>query len=260
MSGSEGGCHVSESSNYPLLAAQMLGVAGKDFACSGAAASDVTTTSQMSPPGQTVPPQISTLSGYEDTVVLTVGPDGLSCPNEDCRFASVFTRCVNVPIGNPNVEPCQPVLDPATNPQVTNAISNLEPTLVQTYLAIHQAAPTAQIYILGYPTLFASGLSGGTCDYINDSDIKWLLAKEAQLNGVVAQAVIDANMNAYGLIHFVDLAHAFDGHELCSGGTEWLYGIDVNPPPFPPESRYFHPTVAGQQQMAAYLASQVGHR
>lgn len=130
---------------------------------------------------------------------------------------------------------------------------------MQAYEAIHQAAPTAQIYVLSYPPLFHYDATQSSCDYIDESDIQWLMAKESQLNSVVQQAVADAGPSVDGFIHYVDDTGAFAGHEMCSGGTEWFNGIDadsVNAFPIHPEY-YFHPNALGQQAMAAVLSAAV---
>ncbi|MGH9132022.1 MAG: fibronectin type III domain-containing protein [Acidimicrobiales bacterium] len=247
------GCDRSISTNYPLIAAQTLGLSENNFACSGAAPAEITTRAQNS---ENNTRQIDYLTGSEDNIALTTGPDGLNCPYTHCDFASILTACVNV-IGNSNPTPCEQTFDVDNGPQVTDAINNIGPTLVSAYLAIHQASPTAEIYVLGYPTLFSNN-NPATCQQyegIRPSDVAWLIEKEAQLDLVIEQAVSSASAQAHGLIHFVDLSQAFDGHELCSGGTEWFNGNPVLQTVERHQQFVFHPNVQGQAQMASYLAA-----
>lgn len=261
-------CDRSIVTNYPELAAANLGITSANYACSGAEPQVIASVSQTvevtanddhNGPFTQVPLQVTHLDGREDYLALTTGPDGFDCGQSlPCDFGSVLTRCVNIPLENPNPTPCQPAFDAAPTYTVTNAINQMGPVLTSTFLSLHQAAPTAQIFVLGYPTLFAGA---GTCSYIRGSDVTWLEQKQIQFNQVEAAAVTEAAQQAGGFIHFVDLSSAsagsspFIGHELCSGGTEWFYGIDGDAGFLSgfPKRFYFHPTADGQAAMAGAL-------
>ncbi len=125
--------------------------------------------------------------------------------------------------------------------------------ILATSASIVQHAPNATVAFLGYPKVMPDGnIERLTCprlapyshaekDFINDMTLV--------LNGVLETASTE------GGARFVSVTEAFEGHEVCGDGGEWING-----PYFANsaeeswvEDRSFHPNEAGQSGYAAVL-------
>jgi hypothetical protein len=138
-------------------------------------------------------------------------------------------------------------------------VINLLPAhLEATYLAIHAAAPNAEIIVLGYPLLFPQntttsctvGTVLGKTFTLNAGDQNWLDDMGTQLNQAVSTAVADVAGQGVN-IHYVDPTSAFSGHAICSA-QPWINGL-IGFYKFPfklvnPAS--FHPNATGQEEYA----------
>jgi hypothetical protein len=71
---------------------------------------------------------------------------------------------------------------------------------------------------------------------VKKADQRWIVEVTAEMNSIIAR-----NAAANGFI-FADPTPRFAGHELCSGGDEWFYGILA--------SGRFHPNQSGHLAMA----------
>jgi hypothetical protein len=109
-----------------------------------------------------------------------------------------------------------------------NVISWLEPHLVQTYLAINRAAPTADIGVVGYPYIFPrnatkfcnSGSIAGTVALLSANAQNMLNGFANDLDNVISQAVQETQADGVD-IQFVNPQSAFTGHDIC-GSSSWF--------------------------------------
>lgn len=95
--------------------------------------------------------------------------------------------------------------------------------LAELFSDIRQRAPTAEVVVVGYPSFFPKEggdralLIGGRCEGFKKADQRWVAAQISHLNELIALEAAQ-----HGFI-FANPQSAFEGHELCSGGTEWFY-------------------------------------
>src|SRR5436853_15007 len=131
----------------------------------------------------------------ERYIALTVGPDQLP---SGLTFGKVVNSCVDVPVVHEN-PPCAIALEP----RLSQDVASLVPQLTDTYRALLAKAPNADIFVLGYPSLFPSNPAMSSCEYIRASDVDYLKTKEADLNQAIQQATAAAGPR----VHYVDLSH-----------------------------------------------------
>ncbi|MET9627026.1 SGNH/GDSL hydrolase family protein [Lentzea sp. NPDC006480] len=204
----DGSCRRS-SNAYPALQ-------GKDFpsfkfvACSGA-----TTKSLKS--------QFKALSPGTSFVTITIG-------GNDLGFVDVMTTCTLN--GNSS---CEKRVEKAR----AFARDQLPARLDTTYAAIKEAAPSAQLVVLGYPRLFTPNdgcrtLSARKRQALNDA--------ADELSDVTAAAAQRAGAR------YVDVREAFADHGVCAD-EPWINAL-VNP-----TDDSYHPDKAGQ---AAYFEALTG--
>lgn len=200
--------------SYPPLWAGGHRVASFGFvACSGATTDDVLAS------------QISALGSHTDLVTITVG-------GNDVGFGPVLTTCTFAP----SDDTCVAAVDAAE----AFARSELPGRLARTYAAIRQAAPRAQVVVLGYPRLFDLAPSCGDPLAPN-------LTRRGKLNegSDVLNTVILKTVSQQPGFSFADVRGRFDGHGVCSADP-WINGPSV-----PPSVGRYHPNQTGYR--AGYL-------
>ena len=288
-------CHRSPTAYGPLLdRARDLGVL-TFVACAGAVTADLVSPNHegfVDPDTKSVEPaQISTVPPHTRIVTLTVG-------GNDAGFASVLASCVSGKTGPIAVYPrVFGRFDGCANDQklIADVADRLRALAGKTTLQtpagtpivpiaevlnrIHQQAPQAKIYLVGYPALF--GLLTKSC-HVGDVDVvhvplfgdvrirvsvsvedaAWLNRAAVQLNDVLKDAVASAKEKGVPAT-FVDVSPYFDGHRLCDRSESWIApvsgGADITARKSIVDSSSFHPTRAGQQDgyQAALLAAGV---
>ncbi|WP_433868744.1 SGNH/GDSL hydrolase family protein [Saccharopolyspora sp. CA-218241] len=191
---------------YPQLWADANGVASFAFdACGGATTDDVNAE------------QLGSLGA--DTTLVTVSVGG-----NDVGFADVVQSCL---LGTDSS------CDDAVTEAVQEATSVLPGKLDTTYANISEAAPNAEVVVLGYPRL----------NDLGDCGIPgFTVAKRERLNAGADElaAVISERAQAAGFT-FADPRERFDGHGVCSD-AEWINGPSL------PLVESFHPNVIGQAE------------
>ncbi|HJE59146.1 MAG TPA: SGNH/GDSL hydrolase family protein [Nocardiopsis listeri] len=199
---------------YPELWAASNAPAAFDFvACSGATTDDV------------LNDQVSALSPETNLVTITIG-------GNDVGFADVITTCR---LGS-NAD-CDEVGEQAEN-EVRDVLPGL---LDQTYGAITEAAPQAQVVVLGYPSLFELGPCGvGSIGEVKRERLN-------QMADVLSDTIADRATSA-GLTH-VDVNGTFEGHRVCAD-EPWINGTKV------PISESYHPNASGHSE--GYLPAMAG--
>ena len=204
----DGACRRSANA-YPALR-------GKDFpsfkfaACSGA-----TTKSLRS--------QFRALTPATTLVTITIG-------GNDLGFADVLTTCVLK-----SDHACHKRVEKAR--QFTR--DQLPGRLDATYSTIKQAAPNAELVVLGYPRLFTH-VDG--CRALSTMKRVSLNDAADELSGVISEAAGRAGAR------YVDVREAFADHGVCAR-EPWINAL-VNP-----TGDSYHPNKAGQ---AAYFTALTG--
>lgn len=258
-----GGCHRSTDS-YPHYLVDNLSLDAPDFqACSGAVTSDLYFPNPNRP-GELA--QLEPINGYTQKVTLTIG-------GNDIGFSAIAKECAN--FANHSGYSCGTsgrtneasdriaALDGVdTTPGDGQMIKTPEgrPIFpIKTILSnIATAAPSAKIYIAGYPQLFGEN-SAYYDEYDGDAPgaylchagmVKYSLGDAGvmnnigeSLNQVISDAVDELNDPD---IEYVSPSN-FNGHGLCDSGTSWLNDIGMDST-FHLHKESLHPTVAGMQQ------------
>jgi lysophospholipase L1-like esterase len=175
---------------YPYLVSQQRPNTSLNFvACSGA-----TTTSLMAS-------QIQAVNSTTNIVTVTIG-------GNDIGFASLLTQCT---LGD-----CLAGLA-STSAALPGSLNSKLDTV---YTAIkNQAAPGAQVVVLGYPRLFSSSGCLGTTG---------ISATERTNGNALADKLdqtIAARAAAYGFTYKSAIT-PFTGHAVCSSSA-WLNGLNI---------------------------------
>jgi hypothetical protein len=120
------------------------------------------------------------------------------------------------------------------------ARSELPGRLARVYAAIRQAAPRAEVIVLGYPRLFDLAPSCGDPLAPN-------LARRGKLNegSDVLNTVIQDTVSQHGGFGFAEVRGRFAGHGVCSDNP-WINGPSV-----PASVGRYHPDRTGYR--AGYL-------
>jgi hypothetical protein len=282
-------CHRSALAYPPRLdSAKQLGKL-TFVACAGAVTSDLLSPNhdRNTDPGSHAIElsQIGSIPAHAKTVTLTIG-------GNDAGFASVLASCVLGRVGPITVFPhffrsldgCHD--DATLNRTVTARLQALAGTtqakapegtpiiaITELLSRIHQRAPQAQIYLVGYPALF--GPSTGSCHVgdvkvlhlplvgdvrarliIQTADVAWLNEVASRLNGVLRAAATTAATKGVSAT-FVDVSPRFAGHRLCDSSVSWIAPVtghaDFRSRTAGLDATSIHPTREGQR--AGYQAA-----
>lgn len=174
------------------------------------------------------------LSPNTDLVSITAGAN-------DLGFSRVLGICAFY-----DQTACQTAVAQATSPA---ALASLTAGLVQTYDAIHEAAPNARIVVLGYPLLFDPSSTFAPIPVANQA-----LINQATLgvNATISAAVDTAN-SLYGTAaRYVDVTARFAGH-AANSLDPWL---QLDPNNFAADYN-FHPNAAGHRAYASALLTAI---
>ena len=133
-------------------------------------------------------------------------------------------------------------------------ITYLKAHLVQTYLAINDVAPSADIVVMGYPNIFPasptsscdSGSIVGKAASLSVNAQKMLNNFGTDLNNAISSAVSAAKSDGVA-IQFVNPTSAFASHELCSS-SPWFLPLSLTN-----SVSSYHPNPTGQQQFATLV-------
>jgi len=192
------------------------------------------------------------------TVTLTIG-------GNDAGFASVLASCVWVSVGKANIG--RPGHNCAGKPSVyrplyqrltalagygtaTSPDGNPVHSYTSVLAAIHRAAPSAHVYLTGYPRIFQDPTSkdcvvgtavvNGTYGFytkVTPQDAAWLDAMATALDTIMALAAKRAGNWA----SYVDVTRQFTGHGLCTTSA-WLNPLDASATLPGQDSRRHHDT------------------
>src|SRR5690606_30375858 len=145
--------------------------------------------------------QLGSLSDSTDLVTITVG-------GNDTGWADVVQQCAY-----PYPWTCDEEIDAAER-FVQNTLPG---RLSEVYSAVSEAAPGAEIVVLGYPRLF----NGEECNIITRISPD----EQARLNDAadLLADTIGSVAADFGFT-YVDVRDSFDGHAVCDD-VEWLNGL-----------------------------------
>jgi lysophospholipase L1-like esterase len=230
--GTASGCERSQQAFGRQFAQQQSGIgdAGiQHIACSGATINNLLSSGTGQNGEQ---PQISQMYSGSKLVTVTIG-------GNDIGFAGVLTNCLLNPLTT-----CESAYNGDNTSNLYTKIDNLEPQLVDAYEAMKSAAPQAKIVAVTYPLLFTPGVA---CQTLSVPDVNYLNNVGLYLDSAIISAAKAAGIDA------LDERYAFLGHQLCSSGTSWVNSVSGTS--VTDSSSYFHPTAAGQAQIATDLAA-----
>ncbi len=209
---------------YPQVAADELGYAGESVACGGAVLSDFTTSSRRG-----APPQTSGIADA-DLIAFTMGGNDVGGPNgviDSSRTAASMT-------------------------DFAAAVDALVPQLVAAYTDVRQAAPKAEVYVLGYPDIVPD--SQQALESCLGARASGLTAADIHYNVDLLNAAIASASATSGAV-FVATTPSFDGHEMCTA-QPFANAPDERSPAAPGGA--MHPNELGHLTMAADLISAIG--
>ncbi|MFG1791201.1 SGNH/GDSL hydrolase family protein [Nocardia sp. NPDC049149] len=226
------GCTRS-AANYPHLVASTLGLRLEDRSCTGAKTENVTTTAQF--PDQ--PPQLTALTST--TKVVTLGIGG----NDNNTFRDVVAACIATDSLTPVGTPCRDTYGST----FVDQIHADAPVIGAAITKIHQIAPTAQVFVVGYPAILPR--DGGCYPQvpITDGDAAYVNGIETELNTVLR------DQSRLNNATFVDTYNSSLGHDACQPiGTRWVEPVVPGQ-----KAATLHPNAAGMQADTAAVTAAI---
>jgi lysophospholipase L1-like esterase len=192
-------------------------------------------------------PQLDYLAADAGLVTFTIG-------GNDAKFTDVLAECILgfelLPFNTCHND------EKVTRP-VREAFARLDnratsPADVYPYDRIDKDVRTRTPYAtrvaVGYPHFYSAEgsdrtfLPGGRCEGVKKADQRWVVEKIDELNDIIKR---NALRNGF---RFADPSPLFAGHELCSGGEEWIFPLL--------SAGRMHPTADGHEAIAdAILAA-----
>jgi lysophospholipase L1-like esterase len=228
--------------DFPHRLAAAYELALTDVSCSGAVISDVTTTAQFAD----APPQISALSADTDIVTLTIG-------GNDLGFAPVAASCLAVGadgplLQDPSSADCATGYTTPVDRFAARITAEIAPSLASTYAQIAAAAPDAEVFVLGYPSIFPGTLpeggcftspaNGGNSFPFTSTDTVYLHSVEQQLDAAIQTAAATA-----GFTYVPTFSAAGDNSACAPVGTAYVNGVMLTRAGADPSS--LHPNALG---------------
>jgi lysophospholipase L1-like esterase len=230
------GCFRS-TNNYPKQVAAQLGVPITDVTCSGADSGDMTN-SQSTDLGS-VPPQFDALGA--DTTLVTVQIGG-----NDTGLVGLAESCVNL-LPDPFGDSCRAENTSGGRDVYGERIAAFASTMGAVLDGIHQRAPSASVFAVGYTTY----LRRNGCypkEPVWARDANYVQDKIDQLNQVIASAAAGHGAS------YVDIRTPGIGHDVCqSSSLRWVEGFTPGNVAAP-----LHPNRTGMNGMAAVVRAAIG--
>jgi hypothetical protein len=201
------------------------------FACQGARTGDFFSV-RPERSSWDVDPQLDQLNASTGLITYSIG-------GSDAGYADILRDC----IGDDDLLPfltCHD--DNNVYERVDRALTALDGTgetdgihsYAQIFSRIRSNAENAQVVQVGYPHLYPAA-GNDRCDGVKKADQRWVVEKTDELNAIIAKQA--------GRAGYLYAYPSFDDHELCSGGSEWIFGIDSD--------GGLHPNAAGHTAIGA---------
>ncbi len=230
--------------NYPHLAAPEIGATSfVDMSCGGANIRDLYAPQTGLTMGGTNAAQLNAVTAA--TQVVTLGIAG-----NDVGFVSLALDCVRF-VGPPQEQPCTPDYNQGGVDQISQKIAAVAPELGRAIRDIQTKAPTAQIFVISYPTALPDdGVACWPYLPILPEDMPYLVAKYKEMNAMLA-AQAAANGATY-----VDIYTSSIGHDACQPpGLAWVNGMVLAPPSYPA-----HPNQLGLANAGTVVAAAINEQ
>jgi lysophospholipase L1-like esterase len=225
---------LRSTANYPHDTATALGLSLTDASCSGATVSDMTSSQYA-----WTAPQFNALSANTSVVSLGIGG------NDNNTFITAVAGCAALGSLDPiNIgAPCKA----AFGSRFTDAITSDGPNIAAALQRIHQLAPHAQVFVVGYPDILPHS---GNCWLqlpITTQDVAYLDGVERALDTMLRSEAAANNAT------YVDTYTPSVGHDACRPeSTRW-----VEPLIPATDALTVHPNRAGESAMASALESAI---
>jgi lysophospholipase L1-like esterase len=238
--GSPAGC-LRSTNDYPADVASAVGASSfTNVSCAGAATADMTAPQSVTL--GTNPPEFSALS--PSTTLVTLGIGG-----NDIGFVGIVETCAKESLFNPFGSPCRNHYTSGGTDQLAQAIVNLAPKIGSILREIHGLAPSARVFLVGYPAILPN--SGDGCwplVPVSFGDVPYLRGVELKLNQMLASQA------AANGATFVNTYTDSIGHDACQlPGTKWMEGLIPTSPAAP-----FHPNQLGEEHIADQVIAAIG--
>lgn len=221
------GC-LQSTRNYPAYVAGWLDVAERDDrSCSGAVTDDLFSAQSLTGPDN--PPQLDALDA--DTEVVTLGIGG-----NDIGFTDIIFDCIRILPWNP----CVNSFTAGGGDEVSDRIADLEPNIDAVLAEIAARAPTAGVFVVGYPAILPEQGDCWPVVPFLEADVDYLRDKLLELNAMLADRAA-ANGATY-----IDIYTPTIGHDVCQDdATKWFEGIFPSDTAFP-----VHPNLDGMTNIS----------
>lgn len=218
--------------NYPHQVAEALGLQLHDVTCGAAEVVDGVLEPQPSeklygppsipPPGGWAPKpaQIEALSPATDYVTVGVGGNSLG-------FGDIVIKCSELGLSNIGFgSPCEKYYTQGDGREwLAQKFQQLTEDYGRMLTAIGQAAPNAQVAVVGYPAIVptSSGCNWLTFRQLGSiakGDMPWLDTLERGLNDLLLSQAAEHGDR------YVDTYTSSASHGVCaSGQAKWMYGV-----------------------------------
>lgn len=240
QAGSPVGC-LRSTNDYPADVATTIGASSyANVSCSGATTADMTQPQSVTLGAN--PPQFAALSSSTTLVTLGIG-------GNDIGFYDIVKTCAEESLTNPFGSPCKSHYTAGGVDHLAQAIQNLAPKIGSVLQGIHALAPSARVFLVGYPVIVPN--SGDGCwplVPISFGDVPYLRGVELELNAMLTKEATANNAV------FVNTYADSIGHDACQApGTKWVEGLIPTSPAAP-----FHPNQLGEDHMADRVIAAIG--
>ncbi len=240
QTGSPAGC-LRSTNDYPADVASAVGASSfTNVSCGGAVTADMTAPQSVTL--GTNPPQFGALS--PSTTLVTLGIGG-----NDIGFVGIVETCAKESLFNPFGSPCRNHYTSGGTDRLAQAIVNLAPKIGSVLREIHGLAPSARVFLVGYPAILPN--SGDGCwplVPVSFGDVPYLRGVELKLNQMLASQA------AANGATFVNTYTDSIGHDACQlPGTKWMEGLIPTSPAAP-----FHPNQLGEEHIADQVIAAIG--
>lgn len=212
--------------NYPSLVARALRLTKfTDVSCTAA------TTADLSRPQKVLlgsnPAQLDAVT--PDTTLITVGIGG-----NDVGFSRTIYTCAGLSFTSPAGAPCLKHF----GGKLDRRVADTAPRLAGVLRAIHERAPRARVYVVGYLRLLPERTGCWPSVPAAAGDVPYLDRLERSLNAMLAE---QARLNGAG---FIDAYGDSTGHDMCAR-NRWVEGVVLTHAAAP-----IHPNAAGMRFVA----------
>jgi lysophospholipase L1-like esterase len=220
--------------NYPSLVTAAIGSSAfVDVSCGGATTHDILNAG-TGVLGLPVPAQLSAVTAA--TALVSVGIGG-----NDIGFTGIITTCAEASLHSPLGSPCKDQYTAGGTDQLQARIAATAPKVAAVLAAVHAAAPSARVLVVGYTAILPdTGLGCWPVVPMAYGDVPYLRGVEKSLNAMLA-----ATAGAGGAT-YMDVYTPSIGHDACKkSSTRWTEGLVPGTSAAP-----FHPNATGEQGMA----------